>query len=246
ACIVSHFMFCLVIFSVLTTSRVQTFGKTFSVEQKEATLIISLHIRIVSVLSHSLPMFTVLRRFSILFTMLAEMLILGNHMSFPVKATVFTMILGAFVAARCLQNICADFGALPVPSFCHRQDLGKYGLLFYNALFMIAPTLAIAYYTGDFKPQMYVLFFFFPSRFILMYATVMCTHYNSALTTTIVGCIKNVLITYAGMVLGGDYIFSWTNFFGLNISVAGSLAYSYITFTREHTPAGKNHARSLV
>jgi solute carrier family 35 protein len=47
-----------------------------------------------------------------------------------------------------------------------------------------------------------------------------------------VGCLKNVVTTYGGMYYGGDYIYSFANLAGVNMSLGGSLLYAYYNFSK--------------
>lgn len=208
-----------------------------------------------------LPMFTAFRRFSILLTMLLEFKILGVKPSIAVQLSVWSMVGGALLAAIddltftiegysyvMLANfMTAAYGVYIKQKLDTADSIGKYGVMFYNSLLMIIPAILLAWFTGDlytayqYKYWKNIWFFaqFFSScfmGFILTYSTFLCTQYNSALTTAMVGCFKNVFVSYLGMFIGGDYIFSWVNCIGINISILGSIYYTYIIFTKKNDP----------
>jgi len=203
----------------------------------------------------SLPMMTVLRRFSILMTMVGEFYILKTQPSMTVQCSVYLMIFGSGVAALndlafnlkgytyvLLNDFFTAGNGVLMKKKLESKDLGKYGLMFYNSLFMFIPASIFAWQTGDLDRSLafdgwgdrwFLLQFLLSCvfGFVLILSTVLCTQYNSALTTTIIGCLKNILITYLGMFIGGDYQYSLANFIGLNISVFGSLVYTKVTFS---------------
>ncbi|XP_066567323.1 nucleotide sugar transporter SLC35D2 isoform X2 [Amia ocellicauda] len=180
----------------------------------------------------SLPMFTVLRKFTILMTMILESRLLSSDLAFDFEGYIFIFLNDLFTAAS---------GVYTKKKLDSSEGLGKYGVLFYNACFIIIPTILASLYTGDLQKAIafdhwmkytFVCHFLLSCilGFVLMYSIVLCSHYNSALTTTVVGAIKNVGVAYIGMFVGGDYVFSFLNFIGLNICMSGGLTYSFFTF----------------
>ncbi|XP_013858109.1 UDP-N-acetylglucosamine/UDP-glucose/GDP-mannose transporter [Austrofundulus limnaeus] len=205
----------------------------------------------------SLPMFTVLRKFTILMTMILEAYILRKTFPKHIVYSVAAIVFGALVAASSdlafevegytfilLNDAFTAASGVYTKKKLGDQELGKYGVLFYNALIIVFPTLLACAATGDlhkaatFNGWTKVTFVscFLMScfmGFVLMYSIVLCSYYNSALTTTVVGAIKNVAVAYVGIFVGGDYIFSWKNFLGLSICMSGGLIYSYLAFNNK-------------
>ncbi|KAG8130725.1 hypothetical protein E2320_017365, partial [Naja naja] len=193
----------------------------------------------------SLPMFTVLRKFTIPLTLLLEIIILGKHFPLGIIISVFAIILGALIAAGSdlafslegyvsvlLNDVFTaangvytkqkidpqffhwgfpaghEFPAvdkcfiyLSVSSFLCAgvRDLGQIINIALFGTFSLATSMKLEQETLDnvarFKPykpgnQVMQSFFAFNARFLLMYSTVLCSHYNSALTTAVVGAIK--------------------------------------------------------
>ncbi|XP_076005618.1 nucleotide sugar transporter SLC35D2 [Genypterus blacodes] len=205
----------------------------------------------------SLPMFTVLRKFTIIMTMALEVHLLRKTFPKPVVCSVMTILVGGMVAASSdlafdvasytfilLNDVFSAGYNVYTKKKLDVEGLGKYGILFYNALIIVVPTILASAFTGDLHKAIAFedwtegrfLFCFLLScimGFVLMYSIVLCSYYNSALTTTVVGAIKNVAVAYIGIFVGGDYLFSWMNFLGLTICMSGGLMYSYLTFTKQ-------------
>ncbi|XP_047382821.1 UDP-N-acetylglucosamine/UDP-glucose/GDP-mannose transporter isoform X2 [Sciurus carolinensis] len=210
----------------------------------------------------SLPMFTVLRKFTIPLTLLLETIVLGKQYSSSVVASVFAIILGAFVAAGSdlafnlegyiivfLNDIFTAANGVYTKQKMDPKatEFNQWKNVLFVMQFLLSCFLGVLVWgplptLPDLSPPQHgrgwfqLSCWFLGLRFLLMYSTVLCSYYNSALTTAVVGAIKNVSVAYIGMFVGGDYIFSLLNFVGLNICMAGGLRYSFLTLSSQLKP----------
>jgi solute carrier family 35 protein len=203
----------------------------------------------------SLPMMVLLRRASILMTMLLEKWMLNSNPSTTVQISVGLMLAGAMVAALgdlsfnmigyiviFFNDLFTALNGVILKKTAEEYRKSKMTVLFLNSLLSaIGVSVIILLVPGEvdrvinfelYSNPSFMVYLIFASLMgsVLNLAIFLCTSTNSALTTTVVGCLKNVLTSYLGMFVGGDYIFSWLNFLGINLSIAGSLIYARATF----------------
>lgn len=203
----------------------------------------------------SLPMMVLLRRASILMTMLLEKVMLNTQPSNTVQISVGLMLAGAMVAALgdlsfnmigyiviFFNDLFTALNGVIMKRTAEEYRRSKMTVLFLNSfLSAIGVSIIIMFVPGEVEKvqnfaewgnSSFVFYLVFASLLgsVLNLAIFLCTSTNSALTTTVVGCLKNVFTSYLGMFIGGDYIFSWLSFLGINISIAGSLIYAQSTF----------------
>ena len=110
----------------------------------------------------SLPMLTVLRRLSILMTMVGEYIVFNKKPSTPVQMSVYLMIFGSFLAAThdlgfsaigytyvLISDMFTAANGVVTKQKLDLAELGKYGIVYYNALFMVLPTALLCVQSGE-------------------------------------------------------------------------------------------------
>jgi len=210
-------------------------------------------ISLVSLSRVNVPMFTALRRLTILFVMAEEHVLLGISPSQKVMLTVGVQFIGAAIAAwkdltydpvsyfyLFLTNLFTSLYTVYINKVRKDTGLNMFAMMYYNNITTMPFLLLLAWYVGDLDKALNFrhygdLFFQINFQasiflaFLLNLSTFYCTSLNTARTQTVVGQLKNFLAFLLGLVLFDDYIYEPINFIGLWIGFAGSVWYAFVT-----------------
>jgi len=202
----------------------------------------------------NIPMYGVLKRLTIFIVLIGERILLKKSSSTKVKISVSIIVSGAIVAGigdltfdfysytMALISCCAQAGyLLYVAKTGAESGINNFGLLFYNSLLAIPFVFVFMVLNGEFTPvtnypQLYSFDFLmcFMSNLVLgcllNYSMFLCTTVNSALTTTVIGQLKNVISVVLGFILLGGVQVNGINVAGLALNSLGGIYYSYVKY----------------
>jgi solute carrier family 35 len=202
------------------------------------------------------PMFIVLRRFTMVLTIALEHFWFRKTHDWQVVGAIGVMILGAIIAAATdlsfnfvgyLSLAINDFFTaaylVMVKHLAVAKQLDTTTLLFYNALVSVGPLMVAAWATGEmqalgkFEGSGSIPFRVTAVAAVCMgltisHSTYVCTRLNEPLTTSVAGSFKNILMTVIGMMAFGDYVFEWMNMTGIGVSMLGAIWYAWYGATK--------------
>ncbi|XP_061376433.1 UDP-N-acetylglucosamine transporter UGNT1 isoform X2 [Gastrolobium bilobum] len=199
----------------------------------------------------NVPMYTTLRRTTVVFTMLVELVLVGQRYTHSVIFSVGLIVFGAFVAgARDLSfdaygyaivfmaNITTAIYLATIARIGKTSGLNSFGLMWCNGIICGPVLLVWTFICGDLKTTINFPYLFSPGfivillfscvlAFFLNYCIFLNTTLNSAVTQTICGNLKDLFTIGLGWIIFGGLPFDFWNVTGQFLGFAGSGLYAY-------------------
>ncbi|CAB4266774.1 unnamed protein product [Prunus armeniaca] len=204
-----------------------------------------------SVRGVNVPMYTTLRRTTVVFTMVMEYILAGQRYTSPIVRSVGLIVLGAFIAGArdlsfdaygyavvFLSNITTAVYLATIARIGKSSGLNSFGLMWCNGVICGPALLFLTFIRGDLKTTIDFPYLFSPGfmavllcscilAFFLNYSIFLNTTLNSALTQTICGNLKDFFTIGLGWMLFGGLPFDILNVIGQFLGFLGSGLYAY-------------------
>lgn len=217
-----------------------------------------------------MPMFIVLRRFTMVLTVALEELVFHQGHDWQVFGSIGVMILGAVVAAATdlsfnfwgysavlLNDLFTAAYLVMLKHFHAVKRLDTTTLLLYNAVISMLPLLCASFVSGElarlpmYKGELSVTFWLTGAAAVCLglsisHSTYLCTRMNEPLTTSVAGNFKNLLMTAIGMIAFGDYQWDPRNLAGIGISMAGAVWYAWFGVVKARRAQGGHKASESI
>ncbi|KAL2620066.1 hypothetical protein R1flu_000271 [Riccia fluitans] len=199
----------------------------------------------------NVPMYTTLRRTTVLFTMVMEYFLAGQKHSSPIVSSVGVIVLGAFIAGArdlsfdaqgymtvLLSNLTTAIYLSTISRIGKTTGLNSFGLMWCNGV-ICGPILFFwIIVSGELGKALQFPAVFFPGfqlvivlscmmAFCLNYTIFLNTSLNSPLTQTMCGNLKDLGTVLIGWLWFGGLPFDWLNVIGQFLGFVGSGVYAY-------------------